>query len=160
MDSVSEQRLSEVHPELSLRVHELADTLEVAEISIRITQGLRTWAEQDELYAQGRTAPGNIVTNARGGYSGHNLGYAVDFVVMDAALPDWNASDPQWQAVLKEALKHGLAEGAAWRSFPDMPHLYLQELSATPDDEMRYIYQEQGMQALWDSWNIPRWQMT
>ncbi|MGN7308723.1 M15 family metallopeptidase, partial [Bacillus subtilis] len=40
-------------------------------IPIVITQGLRTVAEQDALYAQGRSKPGKVVTNARGGYSYH-----------------------------------------------------------------------------------------
>lgn len=43
--------------------------------------GNRTWAEQDALYAQGRTKPGAIVTNAKGGYSNHNFGIALDFGV-------------------------------------------------------------------------------
>ncbi|MNC30597.1 Peptidoglycan L-alanyl-D-glutamate endopeptidase CwlK precursor [compost metagenome] len=41
-------------------------------VPIIITQGYRSKAEQDGLYAQGRTKPGSIVTNARGGYSYHN----------------------------------------------------------------------------------------
>src|SRR5690606_22511724 len=43
--------------------------------------GHRTWAEQDALYAQGRTKPGSIVTNAKGGQSNHNFGIAMDFGV-------------------------------------------------------------------------------
>ena len=152
MDNVSEQRLSQVHPELSRRVHVLYEAL--LPIEIRITQGLRSWTEQDALYAQGRTAPGKIVTNAKGGQSAHNFGYAVDFVVMGGSLPDWNASDPSWKAVLSTALSFGLAEGAQWRTFPDMPHLYLQELPANPDDEMRIVYIEKGMQSVWDEWKI------
>jgi len=154
MDAPSEIRLSEVHPKLADRVRSLSDALETVNITIRITQGLRTWGEQDTLYAQGRTAPGSVVTNAKGGYSAHNFGYAVDFVCMNAALPDWNRNDAQWQGVLLEAQKHGLAEGASWRTFPDYPHLYLQELPADPDDEMRYVFQEKGMDALWAEWNI------
>ena len=39
-----------------------------------VTQGLRTMVEQEALYAQGRTAPGAIVTNAQPGQSPHNPG--------------------------------------------------------------------------------------
>ena len=43
-------------------------------VYVRVVQGLRTWTEQDALYAQGRTAPGKVVTNVRGGYSWHCFG--------------------------------------------------------------------------------------
>lgn len=154
-DAISEQRLALVHPVLSQRMHNLELVLEGEwNIQIRITQGLRTWAEQNALYAQGRTAPGKIVTNAKGGYSAHNMGYACDFCCMNGALPDWNARDSQWLNVLNLATQFKLAEGATWRTFPDEPHLYLAELSADPDDEMRYIMQEQGISALWRTWNL------
>ena len=45
-------------------------------LSARLISGTRTFAEQDRLYAQGRTEPGNVVTNARGGQSNHNYGIA------------------------------------------------------------------------------------
>jgi peptidoglycan L-alanyl-D-glutamate endopeptidase CwlK len=45
---------------------------------ITVIFGVRTVAEQDALYAQGRTKPGKIVTNAKGGQSAHNFGLAVD----------------------------------------------------------------------------------
>ena len=43
--------------------------------------GNRTWEEQAKIYAQGRSAPGKIVTNAKPGYSNHNYGIAVDMGV-------------------------------------------------------------------------------
>jgi peptidoglycan LD-endopeptidase CwlK len=42
-------------------------------LSVRIISGTRTFDEQDELFAQGRTKRGKIVTNARGGFSNHNF---------------------------------------------------------------------------------------
>ena len=47
-------------------------------LTINIISGLRSYAEQDALYAQGRTRAGKKVTNARGGYSNHNFGIAFD----------------------------------------------------------------------------------
>lgn len=43
-----------------------------------VTEGYRSGARQDQLYAQGRTRPGEIVTNAKAGQSAHNYGLAVD----------------------------------------------------------------------------------
>jgi peptidoglycan L-alanyl-D-glutamate endopeptidase CwlK len=54
-------------------------------IAVRYIAGTRTYAEQDALYAKGRTAPGPIVTKARGGQSLHNFGIAVDVGLF---LPD------------------------------------------------------------------------
>jgi len=47
-------------------------------LHLRIVQGTRTYTEQENFYAQGRTAPGPIVTNARGYQSPHNFGLAFD----------------------------------------------------------------------------------
>lgn len=123
-------------------------------LSIQVTQGFRTWAQQDALYAQGRTAPGRIVTQAKGGESAHNFGYACDLVPEDVmpGQPNWDVSSPAWQKMLAAAPSVGLAEGAQWRTFPDNPHFYLQELSANPTEPMRTILQSVGIKAVWDSW--------
>src|SRR5688572_8244426 len=42
-------------------------------VVVRIISGTRTYAEQDALYAKGRTRPGPKVTNAQGGFSNHNF---------------------------------------------------------------------------------------
>lgn len=47
-------------------------------LDVRITAAFRSWDESDRLYAQGRTAPGSVVSNARGGDSYHNWGLAFD----------------------------------------------------------------------------------
>lgn len=54
------------------------------DIFVQITSGYRSFAEQNKLYAQGRTAPGKIVTNAKGGQSNHNYGLAIDYVLLSA----------------------------------------------------------------------------
>lgn len=144
-------RLGEVHPELCRRVIRL-DVL-VPQLSIQVVQGFRSWADQDALYAQGRTAAGPIVTNAKGGQSAHCFGYAVDLVPEDVTpgIPDWNAGNQAWKKMLAAALACGLAEGSAWEH-KDNPHCYLQELPADPTDEMRRILSANGLQALWQSW--------
>src|ERR1019366_5531638 len=78
MDNASEERLQLVCPQLADKVRQMAENLANQNIDIRVTQGLRTYAEQDALYAQGRTTPGRIVTNAKGGYSYHCFGLAID----------------------------------------------------------------------------------
>jgi peptidoglycan LD-endopeptidase CwlK len=148
-------RLALVHPALQARIRTL-DAL-APSLSIQVTQGLRTFAEQDAIYAQGRTAPGEIVSNVKGGYSAHNFGYAVDLVPEDVVpgQPDWNIEHPAWQTMLRVAPACGLAEGAQWRTFKDNPHFYLKELPADPNDTMRMLYSEEsGLANLWRIWNI------
>ncbi|WP_338532555.1 M15 family metallopeptidase [Paenibacillus peoriae] len=109
----------------------LIDFAYVCGVPIVITQGLRTIDEQNGLYAQGRTKSGQIVTNARGGYSYHNFGVAIDFVLL---LPDgknvsWDMQRDgdgdgiaDWDEVVAEAKRIGWNWGGDWRSFKDYPH--------------------------------------
>jgi|ERR1700679_1243934 len=153
MNGISLSRLALVHPALRYRV---TNFLTALPFDTEVTQGLRTWAEQDALYAQGRTVPGIIVTNARGGYSMHNMGGAIDIVPEDITpgQPDWNLNHPAWKTILQMALKFGLAEGAQWAEDVDSPHLYLQELPATPTDQMRSDFSAGGLPQVWAAWRI------
>ena len=92
-------------------------------ITINIISGTRTYAEQDALYAQGRTKAGNIVTNARGGYSNHNFGIAFDIGVFSGNryLPE----SPLYKAVGALGMELGLEWGGNWTSIVDQPHFQL-----------------------------------
>ncbi|HVI07001.1 MAG TPA: M15 family metallopeptidase [Candidatus Binatia bacterium] len=127
------------------------------EANLQVAQALRTWSEQDALYAEGRTEPGKEVTKARGGWSAHNFGYAVDLVPeeIEPGQADWNLKHPVWQKMLQVAPTVGLAEGAQWRSFPDNPHFYLSEFPADPTDEMRAaLANGSGMNQVWDMFPV------
>ena len=156
MDSVSESRLAQVMPALADKIRQLASQLEASGTYIRVVQGLRTTAEQDALYAQGRTAPGKIVTNCRGGYSYHNFGLAVDCVPSTQGPgqpydPDWNESHPVWKQMIDAGVALGLTAGALWRSFPDAPHFQLTGRfpEGAPDDELRQLFAQGGFNAVW-----------
>lgn len=89
--------------------------------------GTRTVQEQNDLYAQGRTKPGPIVTKAKGGESYHNFNVAADFAPdkdQDRAglQPDYNK--PAYQILAEEAQKLGLEPGYFWK-FTDAPHVQL-----------------------------------
>lgn len=81
---------------------------------------------QDDLYAQGRTQPGEVVTRARGGQSNHNFGIAGDFGVfsgkayLDISKPDLAAK--VHKACSMHAADCGLEWGGSWKSIVDMPH--------------------------------------
>lgn len=163
MDAISTTRLAAVIPELRRRILLLDGLLSVDGIHLRVVQGYRTFTGQATLYAQGRNPDGSyidpvhhtgVVTNAHPLDSMHVYGLAVDCAPDLPGLPtwqpDWNERDPRWQEFLAKAQTCGLAEGAQWRSFPDSPHLYPQELPADPDDTLKAILSEGGVQAVWD----------
>ena len=92
-------------------------------MTIEVISGLRTYAEQDALYARGRTAPGAKVTNARGGWSNHNFGIAFDIGVFRGRqyLPNSAMST----AVGALGVELGLEWGGDWRTLVDQPHFQL-----------------------------------
>ncbi len=96
-------------------------------LDVRIIQGTRTYAEQDALYAQGRTDPGPIVTNARGGYSFHNFGVAFDVGLFRGRAYIEGGSGYTNVGHLGERV--GLEWGGRWRTFQDIPHFQYPGLS-------------------------------
>jgi peptidoglycan L-alanyl-D-glutamate endopeptidase CwlK len=91
---------------------------------VMVYQGFRSFAGQDALYAQGRTKPGTVVTNAKGGDSLHNYGCAVDIVFIENGRPSWAEHHP-WHILGAIGKKHGFEWGGDWASFPDRPHLQI-----------------------------------
>jgi len=130
-DKISQDRLLKVHPVLQERVTAFFAALEKQGYTPRIVQGLRTIEEQNALYAQGRTKPGKIVTNAKGGQSWHNRGVAIDiaFIKSDTSI-DFEV--PEHLAKLGEAV--GLEWGGRWSSFQDKPHFQLPGLPSNPQN--------------------------
>ena len=135
-DSVTIERIPQIHPKLRTELYtiynEICCVLEGI-VGCRFTQVFRTFAEQDAFYAQGRTTPGDIVTNAKGGQSYHNYGLAVDFVlILDKngdgrieeiswdRLKDYDRDKvADWMEVVNVFTKYGWQWGA---SFGDYPH--------------------------------------
>ena len=85
-------------------------------------QGRRTIAEQNALYAQGRTALGKVVTKAQGGQSAHNFGLAVDLVPVKNNDLWWDAPKDLWKEAADIARDMGLVPGFYFRSIFDAPH--------------------------------------
>jgi peptidoglycan LD-endopeptidase CwlK len=93
-------------------------------INAQISHGMRTYAQQNALHAQGRTKSGSIVTNARGGYSNHNFGLAVDYFLTseNGSKAIWTVNS-DWKRVAAIAKSLGFSWGGDWTSFKDYPHL-------------------------------------
>ena len=123
-DPVTNQRISELNGTIRNRATEFINQVEQQTgIQLRVSQGLRTIEQQNALYAQGRTVPGNIVTNARGGESYHNYGLAFDVVEMvDGTTPNWNTTLENWNRISDVGQDLGLEWGGNWTRFVDRPH--------------------------------------
>jgi peptidoglycan L-alanyl-D-glutamate endopeptidase CwlK len=74
----SEKILSTVRPDLQRVIRRAA---ELSTVPFAVVSGNRTQAQQDHLYAQGRTRPGMVITWTRN--SNHMGGGAIDFSAVD-----------------------------------------------------------------------------
>ena len=145
--SLSATRLAALHPLLADRGRTMLDRCAQAGLALLVTQGLRTWDEQDTLYAQGRSAPGKVVTNARGGESYHNFGLAFDILVLDAmGKAEWDPAHPGWRQAADAGKSLGLEWGGDWQTIKDQPHF--QYTGGLTLERCRTLYPD-GLAAVW-----------
>jgi peptidoglycan LD-endopeptidase CwlK len=155
MDKKSEAVLAKLDPVLADKVRATADKLAAAETYLLVVSGLRTAAQQDALYAQGRSAPGHKVTNAKAGYSMHNYGLAVDVVPYLAGRSgalNWKADTPQFRAMVTALKAQRLVWGGGWTSLPDYDHFQMPGVPVTPTAAMRADYGNGSPAALKAIW--------
>jgi peptidoglycan L-alanyl-D-glutamate endopeptidase CwlK len=155
----SEGRLALVYPELARRARLAEGMLETLGFSLEISQGLRTWDEQNSLYAKGRNLAGEIidenlvVTHAKGGESYHNFGLALDFFFESpdgAAI--WDETFPGYPKAVEIFEGLGLVCGANWHGNKrDADHVQLTTGFAenAPDDHVKYLFKEDGFRAVY-----------
>jgi hypothetical protein len=120
MSNKNEDKIATLHPKIREKAKQLIDKAKNEGIDLLITSGYRTYAEQDELYKQGRTKKGAIVTNAKGGQSNHNFGLAFDVVPVVNGKLDWKST--QWNKIGKIGKSLGFKWGGNWTSIKDYPH--------------------------------------
>lgn len=117
--------IEHLHPIVQIKARELQALCDSKGLKLLITETFRTTAEQDALYAQGRTSPGKIVTNCKGnGYqSPHQWGVAFDFC---KNIKGQEYSDAAFFKTVGQLAKSiGLFWGGDFKSFVDTPHLEL-----------------------------------
>jgi len=141
IDSVTTSRIALLHPKLRTEVEKMYTNQIVPALTgrafCRFAYTLRTFAEQDALYAQGRTklfdSNGNrlgVVTKAKGGQSIHNYGLALDIVLIkDNKTASWEDNvdfdkdgKADWMEVVNILKANGWEWGGDWKSFKDKPH--------------------------------------
>ena len=148
---LSLQRLDRLHPAVRTRGAALLELCSHSGLAILVSQGMRTWEEQDALYAKGRTipplGPKNFVTRAKGGQSYHNFGLAFDIVVLDAVTKaGWDDNHPGWRRAGALGKSVGLAWGGEWARLKDLPHYQYTGGLSLP--QCRDLYPS-GLDELW-----------
>ncbi len=127
-----QERLKGVHPELASEVLTILASLDLLNFGMFVVEGVRSDARQIELWNQGRTTPGKIVTEKNGttNKSRHQkradgFGYAVDLAFLDnpdtSAVETYDDKQP-WDLMGLMAEKKNLTWGGRW-AMRDLPHI-------------------------------------
>jgi peptidoglycan L-alanyl-D-glutamate endopeptidase CwlK len=117
---MSSRSLEDLYPLVADKARQLVELAQAEGVEILVTSTLRTFDEQAELFAIGRTKPGKKVTNAKPGESWHNFGLAFDVVPLVHGKAIWDS--PFWSRIGEFGKQVGLAWGGDFRSFKDKPH--------------------------------------
>jgi peptidoglycan L-alanyl-D-glutamate endopeptidase CwlK len=137
-DVITLERIKTLHPKLVDEAGSIYDEICASlkgRAMCRFSHTLRTFKEQADLFAQGRTKPGKIVTKANAGLSMHNYGLAVDIVLIvdkdgngsyESASWDTKADfdgdrKSDWMEVVDVFKQYGWTWGGDWK-FYDAPH--------------------------------------
>ena len=114
----TQQRIKTLHPSLQNDVTKAILELQAKGIYVRVTQGYRTFEQQQELYDSGKG-----VTKAQAGQSYHNYGLAFDIVEMDAQGKTCYWESNRWNEMASVFKKYGFEWGGDWKGgFKDKPH--------------------------------------
>lgn len=118
---INSRSIGDLHPEAAERAARFLEECKKAGIDVIITSTYRDHESQAALFAQGRTIPGRIVTNANAGDSFHNYKLAFDFVPIINGKPQWNDFEAFKRCgdIAKEC---GLEWAGDWKGFKEMAH--------------------------------------
>jgi peptidoglycan L-alanyl-D-glutamate endopeptidase CwlK len=122
---VNSRSLDELLPTVKRKVESFLMSAKNEGIDLLVTSTYRDAESQNSLYAQGRTKPGRIVTNAKAGQSWHNWRCAVDVVPIRNGKPVWGTTGPDlelWMRVGELGEEAGLEWAGRWKRFREFPH--------------------------------------
>jgi peptidoglycan L-alanyl-D-glutamate endopeptidase CwlK len=122
VNQINEQRLSGVKPVLAQAATRIIEAARRAGYVLIVAEGFRTVAQQNIYYAQGRTAPGKIITYTKGNEGKHTRGEAVDFDFVVGGVQS-NSLSNNWAIVGQLAKSLGLVWGGDWINLRDYRHI-------------------------------------
>jgi peptidoglycan L-alanyl-D-glutamate endopeptidase CwlK len=151
--SVASRDLTLLAPKFRAAVEAAIAEAEAQGYPVGIVEAGRTDEHQRWLYAQGRTRPGPIVTNAPTALtSWHGYFLAIDFMHRALGFKPFGENakgNERWFAYVAAIFKkHGLSWGGDW-SKPDTPHIQWGLMPASPQAAHKSLKQRQGNAAVW-----------
>lgn len=132
---------TKLHPELQIIAAEFEKRCKASGLNVLITETYRSKQEQDAIYAQGRTTPGNIVSNAKYPLSPHCWGVAFDFC-RNVRGSEYDDSDGFFRKCGEIGKSLGLFWGGDFKSFVDKPHLELKKF--LPNNSVKTLQTQYG----------------
>lgn len=138
IDDKSETLLAPLYPPFADKLRQLLAALGEGWV---ISEGFRSFAEQDAFYEQGRSRPGALITRDRAGYSGHNYGMA-------AHVRPAEASNEQYFRLATEAKNLELKWGGNDETGKFIEMSRVEMLIATMDGCLA-IFKKGGLPAVW-----------
>jgi peptidoglycan L-alanyl-D-glutamate endopeptidase CwlK len=118
---INSRNLADLHPRVKTLCEQFIASCAKQSIDVLITSTYRDAESQNALYAQGRTAGGKKVTNAKGGQSFHNWRVAFDFVPIVAGKAMW-ADTALFTKCGEIAESVGLEWAGRWVKFKELAH--------------------------------------
>jgi len=118
---INSRNLDDLAPPAKQRALAFIAAANAKGIDLLVTSTYRDSESQDALYAQGRTAPGNIVTRAKAGQSWHNWRCALDVVPLVNGKAIWD-DQALWKQVGEIGKSCGLEWAGDWKTFKEYPH--------------------------------------
>ena len=122
---INSRSLDDLNPLVAAKARDLVARCQAEGIDLLVTSTYRDQESQAKLYAQGRTAPGRIVTNAKPGQSFHNWRVAFDVVPLRHGKPIWDTSGTNrllWQQIGALGESVGLEWAGRWPKFRELAH--------------------------------------
>ncbi|MDD5159702.1 MAG: M15 family metallopeptidase [Sulfuricurvum sp.] len=133
---INSRKLEDLHPTVRDKALKMEKRCEdELGIDLVFTSTYRDDPSQNALYAIGRTVKGsgitakkpmgNVVTNAKAGYSWHNFRLALDVVAVRHGKPVWGTSGEDgklWAEIGRIGKECGLEWGGDFKSLKDFPH--------------------------------------
>lgn len=132
---MNDRDINHLHPDLQPLCRKWLSVCHQQYLNAFVIFTWRPIAEQDALYAQGRTKPGSIVTYAKGGQSKHNFtlpdgtpaSKAFDFGIMKNGVYLKDGTDPLYAEAGKIGESLGLIWGGRWpQPKTDFDHLEIE----------------------------------
>lgn len=125
---INSRDLKDLLPDVAFQVRAFIAQCDNKGVQLLVTSTYRDAESQAKLYAQGRTLPGSIITNAKPGESFHQYRVAFDCVPLIQGKPLWTVYDsndkllPEWEVLKEVAARVGLEWAGSWVHFKEYCH--------------------------------------